>query len=226
MAGILRWVVVGLVLTTTAVSAQQGKFAIKTIDTAAPKELDSSVSKLLDAKAIVLLDGKGQAIAELWFCKEIPASATPEQVKKGLTYRQVRETSLLGAVRFVKDWTDYRKQKIKAGVYTMRLGFQPEDGDHMGSSEHLDFVLLADAGKDTKPAIMKITKLNELSQKSIKTGHPAVFMLFPTPKPGEAPELVAKPRNHWVLNLKRPATIEGKLVGVLGIGLTLVGAAE
>ena len=72
----------------------------------------------------------GKPICDVWFRKEMPTDATPEQVKNGVTYKEVKQTEILGAIQFHKDWSDYRKQKIKTGVYTMRLAYQPSDGKH------------------------------------------------------------------------------------------------
>ena len=104
-------------------------------------------------------------------------------------------------MKFEEEWTDYRKQKIKAGVYTLRLGFQPMDGDHMGASPEKNFCLLVGADQDTNPATMEPKTLIEKSMKSIGTGHPGVLMLFENSKLGATPQLVTK------LN-KRPYGVE------------------
>ena len=124
MARNLIWVALALVVAVYPAWAAEGKYSIKSATTAPPKELSEPVAKLLSQESIQLLDAKGEALAELWFRKEIPAKAGTD-AKKGLTYRDLDETTLLGAVRFVQPWSDYRKQKIKPGVYTLRLGFQP-----------------------------------------------------------------------------------------------------
>src|SRR5205807_6737297 len=100
------------------------------------------IAKLLTDRSIQLLDQKGTPLCELWFRKEVPAKATPEQIKNGLTYRELDETTLLGAIRIDQLMTDYRKQKIKPGVYTLRLGFQPMDGDHMGTAPYNELGLV------------------------------------------------------------------------------------
>ena len=62
--------------------------------------------------------------------------------------------------------------------------------------------------------------------KTISTGHPGVFMLFPVAKPGPMPKLEAKEMNHWVLNAKEEITVDGKKTGSsIGIGFTLIGQA-
>src|SRR5207247_1563992 len=170
-----------------------------------------------------LLDAKGEAVAELWLRKEIPAKAATD-AKKGLTYRDLDETTLLGAVRFVQPWSDYRKQKIKPGVYTLRLGFQPMDGDHMGTAPYPEFCLLLSAKTDVKPDPMETKRMQEMSAKSIGVSHPGVCLLFPNEKPADKPSLMEKENNHWVAMLKEPVSLDGqKAQAALGIGLTLGG---
>lgn len=206
--------------------AQEGKYAIKTGDTAPPKGVSEAIQKLLEKKSVQLLAADGKSIAELWFRASVPADATPEQIKNGITYREVKQTEILGVIRVDQDWSDYRKQKVKPGVYTLRLGYQPADGDHQGASIHKEFLVLVDTAKDTKPELMDYKEMVELSMKSISTGHPGVLMLFPNPKPGPAPKLDAKEMNHWVLFTKEGITAAGKDTGTtLGIGVTLVGNA-
>src|SRR5260370_32147771 len=98
---------------------------------AATKELDQWIRKLVREKSVQLLDAKGALVAEVWLRKEVPSKATEAQVKNGLTYRELPQTTVMAALRVVKPITDYRKQKIKEGVYTLRLAIQPQDGDHM-----------------------------------------------------------------------------------------------
>jgi hypothetical protein len=206
--------------------AQDASYSIKVADSPPPKELNAAMAKLLATKAVRLLDKQGKAIAEVWFRKEVPADATPEQIKNGLTYRELKQTEILGAIRFEQDWTDYRKQKVKAGVYTLRLGFQPQDGDHAGASQFTEFVVAVAADKDAKPELMDPKEMVEASAKSISTGHPGVFMLFPNSTPAADAKLAGKENNHWVLNVKEDVTVGGKKAGSIGIGLTLVGNAN
>jgi hypothetical protein len=224
MAPTPRWLAAcGVLLAVAAlVSAQNGKYAIKTAQNPPPKELDESIRALLGGKSINFL-AQGKTVAEIWLRKEVPAEATSEQIKNGISYRELRQTEILGAIRFDQDWTDYRKQKIKAGVYTLRLGFQPMDGDHTGASMFTEFLLVLDASKDTKAGLLEPKEMIEMSQKTVNTGHPGVLMLFPNGKPAAEPQLQSKEGNHWVLNAREDITVAGKKAGVVGLGLTLVG---
>src|SRR5262249_36709491 len=200
-------VLVALVLSASAPAADP--YNIKVTDKSEPpKELKDPVRKLLAEKSIQLSDDKGNQLVEVWFRKELPAKATDAQIKNGLTYQEVPQTTLVGAVRIKDTLGDYRKQKVKAGVYTMRLAVQPMDGDHMGTAPHGDFVLLVPADAEEGKETFEPEKLHELSKKASGTGHPAIFLLFPVPMKdlGKAPVLQKREGNHWVLIVTQDVT--------------------
>jgi hypothetical protein len=223
MRRIRGWVVVGIILAAAPVAAQDGsKYSVKATAAPPPSALKEPIRKLLSEQAIQVADDNGQLLAEIWLRKQVPVQATPEQVKNGLTYREVPETTLLGAVRFDKPFTDYRKQKIKPGVYTLRYGLQPMDGDHMGTAPNPEFCLLVPAGADEKPGTMDVKELHELSNKAPGGSHPGVLLLFANEKPEDTPKLVDKGNGHWALMMKEEAAAGGQKAS-LGLGLTLIG---
>ena len=57
---------------------------------ALPEALAEPIRKLLDEQALVVRDGDAEVMT-VWFRTEIPAKATAEQVKNGLTYREIPE---------------------------------------------------------------------------------------------------------------------------------------
>jgi hypothetical protein len=219
-----RLVAIGVLLTAVPVFAADAKYTIKTANTPAPQEIAEPIRKLLNDHSVQLLDDKATVLCEVWLRKELPVRATPAQVKNGLTYRELEESTLLGAARFNQDFSDYRKHKVKPGVYTLRLGFQPMDGDHMGTAPNSEFCLVVPAKADLKPDLMETKRLQEMSAKAVGGSHPGVFHLFPNDKPPDTPTLVAKENNHWVVMLKEPVTVGGQKASAgLGIGLTLIG---
>src|SRR5258707_1834556 len=199
--------------------AAEPAYSVRPGTTPVPKELKEPIAKLLGDRSLQLLDAKGNTLCELWPRKELPSKATAEQVKNGLTYRELEETTLLGALRFPQLTTDYRKQKIKPGVYTLRLGFQPMDGDHMGTAPYPEFCLLSPAAEDKKPDPMDAKALQKMSAKASMATHPAVMLLCPNDQPKEKAELAAKDMDTWVGNLKAETAAKAPL----GIGLTLIG---
>jgi len=183
------------------------------------------IRNLLNDRSVQLLDAKGGVMAEVWFCKTLSAKATDAQIKNGLTYREIPESTVFGAVRFPKQFIDYRKQKIPAGVYTLRLGYQPMDGDHMGTAPYSEFCLLSPAAEDKKPDLMEAKPLHEMSAKST-TAHPGVLLLFPGGKETtETPKLVNKGDGHWVVEVKQDVTV-GDKKATINLGLTLVGVSS
>jgi hypothetical protein len=219
-----RLVAVGVLLTAVPVFAADAKYTIKTSNLPPPKELAQPIRNLMSDHAVQLLDSKGTLLCDVWFRKDLPVRATPEQLKNGLTYRDLDESTLLGAVRFDQTLSDYRKHKVKPGVYTLRLGFQPMDGDHMGTAPYSEFCLVLAAKQDLKPALLETKQLQDLSAKAIGGSHPGVFLLFPNEKPLPTPQLAQKENNHWVVMAKEPVSVSGrKEAASLGIGLTLIG---
>jgi len=97
------------------------------------------------------------------------------------------------------------------------------DGDHMGTAQYAEFLLISPAADDKKAGTMEAKALQEMSAKATK-GHPGVFLLFPGKDAGDAPKLVNKGEGHWVLMYKQ-AILAGDKKGTMQIGLTLVGVS-
>jgi hypothetical protein len=190
---------------------------------APPQEVKEPIRQLLGERTVQVLDDQGKVAYEIWFRKEIPVKATAEDLEKGIRYSRLPQSVVLGAIRLGETWSDFRRQRVRPGVYTLRLGFQPMDGDHMGTAPFNEFCLLIPAASDTSPNPMEFKKMFELACKAAGSSHAAIMMLYPNYQPGEAPELVNKGGGNYVLNWKEDLTADGQK-GVLGIGLTLFGA--
>jgi len=212
----------GVLLFAMPLSAADEAVKVKSEKLPPPAELKGPISELIGDDAIVIQDAKGNTLSTIWFRKEIPSKATPEQVKNGTTYREIASTTLVGALQLPQKWTDFRKQEIPKGVYTLRLAIQPMDGDHMGTAPHNEFLLLCPADKDVKPDTMELKAAHELSAESHGATHPAVLLLFPNAKPADAPRVVSKGAGIFVLNIKRPINAGG-MKSTLGFGMTVAG---
>ena len=154
-----------------------------------PDGLSKEVASFIDAKGQRVVE-KGDAVCSVWLVKEVPTKAN---FKPTLSVKYpFAPGELLGVlqVQAKSKYTDFRGQEIKAGVYTLRYGQQPEDGNHVGTSDLADFLLAIPAAVDTDPR--PIEKFEALSQRSAKTAgstHPAIFSLLPSEKPVEKPTL-------------------------------------
>ncbi len=186
-----------------------------------PPAVSAELAKSLDAKGLRVNVGDEPAMT-FWFRTTLPATATATQVANGLSYRELPVGSLIGVVNFAKSFTDYRKQEIAAGDYTLRLGVQPAIGDHAGTAPHPDFLMLLPLADDTTLDPLDGKTLLKLSAKVTGGDHPGVMLLFPhSPKPAEA-KLVSKAGGVSALTFTRKlATDDGP--AVLGFALVVRG---
>src|SRR5205823_1016536 len=118
---LLIWLWVPLVHCSKA-----AELSLKVTDKEPPKQFSESIRKTLQPKAVQLLNGDTPAF-EFWFGSEIPLKSKPASPDKALDAFQ--EMALLGAVAVGRGQRDYKDNDIAAGVYTMRFGLQPQDGD-------------------------------------------------------------------------------------------------
>jgi hypothetical protein len=189
----------------------------------APEAVAEPVRKLLDEKAVVVKDGDAELMA-IWFRKSLPAKATAEQVKNGLTYRECVETAVVGVVTFAKPFTDYRKQDVPAGTYTLRLVFQPDTGDHKDTAPHTEFLLLIPVADDASAEEREVKDVVTLSQKATGGDHPGVMLLFPR-KPDQAGPTVETKDGVTIVCLTRTVEVNGG-TATLGFGVTVAGVSK
>jgi hypothetical protein len=213
---------VALLALAASVSAADPKHTVKVEDAEPPKELGEAVRAVLSGKAMHVSDEKGKLIMTVWPAKSLATKATAEQAKAGLKYSQVEETTVLGAVKFPEVWKDYRDQKIKPGVYTLRLSTQLMDGNHMGTAPYNEFALLCPADLDKKPQLLDVKDLHDLSSKSTTRKHPGIMLMYPNKTPKDEPVIQAKPQETVVLSYRVPATASGEK-SHLGFSLVFVG---
>jgi hypothetical protein len=85
------------------------------------------------------------------------------------------------------EFKEIRGKAVKPGVYTLRYGLQPQNGDHLGISTFRDFLLLGPAAIDTDPKVLGFDGAVAISKEVIGTAHPASLSLDP---PEDAPGAV------------------------------------
>ena len=206
------------------VVSAQPTFSAKLEKVDPPAKLAEPVRKLLDEQALVVRSGD-DVIMRVWFRTAIPAKATEEQVKNGLTYREIPEGTLVGALEFPAEFTDYRKQKLPAGVYTLRFAIQPDIGDHTNTTPHPEFCLICPAGEDKSAEDIEKMKLIELSSKVNEGRHPAVLLLWPHFAKDDGVKVLDKGNGVWVATMRR-AVVAGELKTTLGFAVTVAGVRK
>jgi hypothetical protein len=141
-----------------------------------PADLAPAVASLLQAggvKAVV-----GGATLDIWWVQSIGGDGGWSGVESG---------TLVGAIRVSGAFKEIRGKVVAPGVYTLRYGQQPQNGDHLGISPYRDFLLLSPASADTDPKVLGFDGVVALSKQVIGTSHPASLSIDP---PEDAPGAV------------------------------------
>jgi len=217
-----------LALLATNALAQES-YKVEPMTTPPPDALAPAVKGELESRGYRLLDGQGNVTAEIWLRKAIPASGKPAGPKGTIQFPVLSEGELLGALRYPGEGHDYRDQSIPKGVYTLRYGLQPVNGDHLGVSPYRDYALLLPAAKDKELKNLAQKNLEERSAEAAGTSHPAVLMLLAAPEAatkGDPAAIHDEAKNTWGVPLPLKLEVKGESQGpVLPVQLVVVGAA-
>ena len=182
---------------------------------APPAELNASVTALLAKDGFRVTGADGKVICDLWLRAAIPAGFASKE--DAVSLAMIPPAALMGAVRFPVRYADRRGQTIQAGVYTMRYGNYPQNGDHQGAASQRDFLVLVPAADDaaggTNP---EFDPLMKLSRKASGTPHPAVFSFWKGEGDGK-PDFHKEGENDWALATK---------IGDVPVVIILAGKSE
>lgn len=205
---------IGLTLalsTFTGAAAVGQDYKVAVLKEAPPSSLAPKVSESLNKDGFRVVDGDGKPFADIWLRKSIPAAGAPEGIKGAIQFPFLAEGEFLGVLKFAAEGHDYRDQTIPKGVYTIRYGLQPVNGDHLGVSVYRDYVLLIPAAKDTDIADIPRKPLHEKSAESAGASHPACLLLvIPASPPTSLPSMAHdEEKATWGANLPLNLGVKG-----------------
>lgn len=153
-------------------------YTLESVDEA-PDGVSDDIAALVNPAGYKVV-GPRRDYCEIWLLKKV---SVVEGFAPQLTVKYpLTPGELVGVMRVPRrsDIADFRGQELDDGVYTLRYGQQPMDGNHIGTSPTSDFLMASPAGEDTAPAVIDDMKiLVELSAAAAGTNHPAVFSLLP-----------------------------------------------
>ena len=203
MKRILR-VLCTILLVQLSGRATAADVSVKVVEKERPKQIADAIRNTLQPKAVQLLNGT-TPVFEFWFCSEVPLKSKPSSPDKALD--AMAETTVVGAASVAGGQRDYKDNEIPAGVYTMRFGLQPQDGDHLGTAESPYFVLLIPAAADIKPDGFASTKaMAKVSGKDTASNHPIVLnLLSVSSSGGDIPKLNQPDPEHRSVRVELPA---------------------
>jgi hypothetical protein len=171
-----------------------------------PEEVAEPIRQVLNNEAVSLADGES-TFFQFWFRKELPLAQAPAAGTVALGTLQ--EGTVLGVLKVHTERYDFRDEEIPAGVYVLRLGIQPEDGNHLGVAPTRTFALLIPAKADMQLDPVEHDALMEAAAVINAAGHPSSLNLQPVEQAdGAFPRL--EERNdgqHKVLLLQFPARL-------------------
>lgn len=191
----------------------------------APEGLSADITKLLDPAGIQIT-GDDEPLVEMWLLKSL--TVKPKFKPSFTQMYPFTPGQLIGAIRVAEDveYTDFRGQDIKAGVYTLRYGLQPMDGNHVGTSDTYDFLLALPAKFDQKPGpIPGPDELSEGSAKAAGSTHPAIFSLLDPSKVKKKKLEHDDFNEHWILSVVGKGKAADEEVDVK-VRLVVVGQSE
>jgi len=184
----------GLALAADTYSLAQGAGA-------PPAELPAALRDVVAADGLEV-KGVGGVLCDIWLRKEVPVAVAPSQ-ELGVTFGQIAEGTLIALMRIGTDTTDYRNQKVKAGLYTLRYALAPVDGNHQGIAPQRDFALLSPVSEDPDPATITRDVALKRSAKTTGTKHPSVWSLWPGDDSAGAPALKFQDDSQaWLLTFR------------------------
>ncbi|MDO8680320.1 MAG: hypothetical protein Q7R30_17515 [Acidobacteriota bacterium] len=158
----------------------------------------------------------GESTIEFWWVNGVAITAA------GPGWSNVEGGTLVGALRVTGMFKEIRGKVVKPGVYTLRYGQQPQNGDHLGISPFREFLLLSPAAVDRDPKVPGFDGAVALSKQTIGTSHPASLSLDP---PEDAPGAVLSAYKNdsghdgVVFEVKQA----GQAAATIKFGLILVG---
>jgi len=216
-----------LVILAGTASGQES-YKVEALKAAAPDGIAGAVRESLSDDAVRVLDAEGKPFAEIWVRKDLESKSKPAGTAGTVQFPVLSEGELLGAVRFVGEGHDYRDQAIAPGLYTIRYGLQPVNGDHLGVSLYRDYALLVPAAKDQKLARLERKTLETQSAEAAGSSHPAVMLLLSAPADTKETPSIARDeeKNLWSVVLNVPLTVKDEKAPVpLPLQLVISGAA-
>ena len=217
----LHFAILALALVHSSSLTQSAPLTATAHTTAVPEGLAKPVAALIAPGGVRVVVAKGPVTLDFWWVAGLP-------LKEGsaVAWSDVEEGTLVGAVNIPADYRDIRGRIIKAGLYTLRYGIQPQNGDHLGVSPFRDFLLVSPAAVDKDPAPHGHDGTIELSKQAIGGSHPGVWSIDP-PVANAAPLSLHKTElDHDAVIMEVPVTRSGKPAGTLKFGLVLVGRIE
>jgi hypothetical protein len=215
---------VAVVCISYAFSASAAEHKVEALAEAPPSTgVAKEIVQDLQAKGLKVVSGD-ETVCEIWLAKTWTVQAGFKPTDQ-LLY-PFKSGQLIGLVRYRAKGGDFREQEIAKGLYTLRYGQQPVDGNHVGTSPTRDFLLLVPADKDTSAKPLDEKELIKISADGVGTKHPAILCLRTAPNSAKDLPAIVHEETHdwWCLQVAGKGQADGKTVDV-PVDFVIVGHA-
>jgi hypothetical protein len=206
---------VGLGLAFLAGVAQAQSLTPSAQPTQAPAELSAGIKGELQKSGFKV--AAGETTLEFWWVTAIKMTADGEG------WDNVESGTLVGALRVTGAYKEIRGKPVNPGVYTLRYGQQPQNGDHLGISQFREFLLLSPAAVDQDPKTTGFDGVVALSKQTIGTAHPAALSLDPPVATEAVFSAYSNEQGHKGVVFEMPRSVSGKPAGTIRFGVILIG---
>ncbi len=199
------WILLAVITATPLAFSQE---YVTETGSAVP-EIVPAAGRELIAQDAIALKSHDTVVAEFWM-RTVEFEGEPGG-GFGVRYDMIPEGAYLGVVSFPEKGSDFREQSIPSGIYSLRYGLHPENGDHMGVASSRDFAILSPVDKDVEA--MKNYEFEALMKLTSEVGnpHPTVARLE-LPEGDDAPNLWEDDYENWVLDLAVADAVIGIVV--------------
>ncbi|MGD9720641.1 MAG: hypothetical protein AB7O59_16440 [Pirellulales bacterium] len=190
-----KWLLVpALLLMLLPAVALAQDYKVEAFEGAPPDGLAPEIAEKISASGLRVSDGD-RVVCEIWPAKELQVNA--DFTPSATVLYPLKSGSLVGALRFPRKGADFRGQDIKRGLYTLRYANQPVDGNHVGTFDTRDFLVMVPAAVDKAPDATGDTELFPESAESAGSTHPAIMPLVKPDSGGELPALRHLEEQEW-----------------------------
>ena len=217
--------VFGCLALLVAVPLSAAEHRVEKLNEAAPKEgISKEIAATLSPTGVRVIRGTSRTVCDIWLCKQWDLKTLKAE---GEILYPFQPGQLIGVVRYPRRGSDFRDQQVDKGVYTLRYGHQPVDGNHVGTSVTRDFVMLVAVDKDKKPALFAYKPLVERSSEASDSGHPALLSLQEVSGgKDQVPSIRHMDEmDWWIVRLQGKAKLKDKLQPIK-LDLVVVGHAS
>lgn len=196
-------------------SHASGQLTAASFDSPPPESVAAPLRTLLAPNGVKV--STGPATLEFWWVSALLVSGTGPAA-----WSQVAEGALVGVVRVTGTFREIRGETVRAGVYTLRCGLQPQNGDHLGASPFREYLLLSPAVADADPKPLGFEGAVAISKQTIGTSHPAALSLDPPVSTATALSPHTNEMEHKGLTFD----VKTSAGSTLKFGLILIGLIE